>query len=115
MVVPERVSETDWAALPRTFWASARMPWPWFEASSVPERVESPSFWVADLSPSERRVSKEASRQVQWRKLTRLDSTGSAVSEPSDGLAGLVESRLLGVGGDLLLGLLAESLASGDS
>jgi hypothetical protein len=49
---PEMVSWTDWAALPRDSWALASMPLPWFEASSPPERVESPSFWVADLSPS---------------------------------------------------------------
>lgn len=47
-------------------------------------------------------------------KLTGLESAGSAIGCASDGLLGLLESRLLGVGGDLLLGLLAEALASVD-
>lgn len=41
----------------------------------------------------------------------RLNGSGDAVTSSSQGLAGLVESRLLGVGGDLLLCLLAETLA----
>lgn len=47
-------------------------------------------------------------------ELTGLDGTGSAVIGSSYGLLGLVESRLLGVGSDLLLGLVAEILASAD-
>jgi hypothetical protein len=43
---------------------------------------------------------------------TRLDSRGSTVAETGDALGGLVESGLLRVGGELLAGLLAESLAS---
>ena len=43
--------------------------------------------------------------------LTGLDGCGSLVAGTCNGLAGLVEGRLLGVRGGLLLGLLAESLA----
>lgn len=43
---------------------------------------------------------------------TGLEGAGSLVAETGDRLGGLVEGGLLGVGGDLLLGLLAETLAT---
>lgn len=46
-------------------------------------------------------------------ELTRLDSSGSAVVDAGGALLGLVESRLLGVRGGLLLHLVSESLAAG--
>lgn len=47
--LPPRVSETDWAALPRVSWAEARTPLDWFEASSEPPRRLSEAFWEVDL------------------------------------------------------------------
>jgi hypothetical protein len=49
---PETASEMDWPAFWRVSWAEPSMLEPWFWAESPPERVESPTFWVADLSPS---------------------------------------------------------------
>jgi hypothetical protein len=51
-VAPLRVSETAWPASLSPLEALSRMLPPCFWAESPPERVESPSFWVADLSPS---------------------------------------------------------------
>jgi hypothetical protein len=50
--LPETASEMDWPAFWRVSWAEPSMLEPWFWAESPPERVESPTFWVADLSPS---------------------------------------------------------------
>lgn len=47
-----KVSETAWPALPRLSWTEPMMPWPCWEALSLPERVASPSFWLVDLWPS---------------------------------------------------------------
>jgi hypothetical protein len=47
-------------------------------------------------------------------QLTGLDGAGCAIIGARCRLLGLVESRLLRVGGDLLLGLVAESLASAE-
>ena len=58
----------DRAALPTVSCADARMLWPWFDASSPPERVASPSFCVVDLLPSENEVSRER-LQKEKRKL----------------------------------------------
>jgi hypothetical protein len=98
-VAPLRVSETAWLALLRPWLALSRIPPPSFWAWSPPERVESPSFWVVDLSPS-------VVLLVVWKRKrrsmsrTRLDSGRGLVTETGNVLAGLVEGRLLGVGGD---------------
>lgn len=109
---PERVSETVLAAPPRVSLVESRREPPSFWAPSAFERVESPSFWVVDLSLSRRSVSTILRVDVV-RYHTRLNGTGNLVGSTRDVLSDLVGGGLLRIGSDLLLGLLAESLAPG--
>ena len=94
---PAAESLAELAVLPMV---SMRPP-PCFWASSVVPRVESLSFWVADLSPA---AIAHVSRLLSGEKevQTRLDRAGSLVGVSRDGLRGLLEGRLLAVGLDLL-------------
>ena len=95
-----KVSVTAWPALERPCWADSIMPPPSFWAESPPERVESPSFWVADLSPSVMVLVADGGVGEGVRR-TRLDGRGGLVTESGDVLAGLLGGGLLGVGGHL--------------
>lgn len=57
---------------------------------SDPPRVASPSFWVADLSPSVKELVRDIGMRVREIR-TRLESRSGAVSETGDALGGLVE------------------------
>lgn len=93
-----KVSVTAWPALLRPCEAESTRPPPSFWAESPPERVESPTFWVADLLPSKEVLVDEGGVMGEERTLTRLDGRCGLVAESGDGLAGLVNSRLLRVG-----------------
>lgn len=54
------MSEADWAASLRVFWADSRTLPPCLEASLEPLLAVSDSFWVEDLSPSTGKVSRVA-------------------------------------------------------
>jgi hypothetical protein len=75
------------------------MPPPSFWAESPPERVVSPTFWVADFWPSDESLVTNSKGSVRDR-LTRLDSRCGLVTKSGDGLAGLLGGRLLRVGSD---------------
>lgn len=72
--------------------------------------MESPNFWVLDLSPSADEVNTRVDG-VKRRMPTRLNGTSNLVASTRDVLSDLVGGGLLRVWSNLLLGLLAESLA----